>query len=87
LLAALAMAAATFPMRPDEARFAAILARDKQRWIDAYLETGSIALADSRAGRRIYPHPPERTRLAEKLELLRQRRLSFFATRSGPPEG
>jgi hypothetical protein len=78
-LAAAAMATATLPMRADEARFAAILARDKQRWVDAYLETGSIAIADARAGRKLYPHPPEQTRLEEKLATLRQRRLSFFA--------
>jgi hypothetical protein len=79
-LAAVAMAAATLPMRADEARFAQILARDKQRWVATYLETGSVRIADERARRRIYPHPPERTHLEEKLATLRQRRLSFFAT-------
>jgi hypothetical protein len=79
LFAAVAMVAATFPMRADEARFAAILARDKQRWVDTYLETGSVRSADARARRRIYPHPPEETHLEEKLAWLRERRLSFFA--------
>ena len=85
-LAAVAMAAATFPMRADEARFMAILAYDKQRWVDAYLETGSVRLADARARRRIYPNPPEVTHLEEKLDTLRRQRLNLFANRPPPPE-
>jgi len=85
-LAAVAMAAATLPMRADEARFVAILARDKQSWVDAYLETGSIGIADARAHRRVHPRPEE-TRLEEKLAILRQRRLSFFADPRQPVRG
>jgi hypothetical protein len=84
-LAVVALAAATFPMRADEARFIAILARDKQRWVDAYLETGSVRVADARARRPIYPNPPDVTHLEEKLDTLRRQRLNLFANRP-PPE-
>jgi len=78
-LAAVAMAAASLPVRPADARFMAILARDKQRWVDVYLETGSLRAADEQARRRIYPHPPEVTRLEQKLAYLRRHRLNLFA--------
>jgi hypothetical protein len=57
----------------------AILARDKQRWVDVYLETGSLRLAVARAHRRIYPNAPEVTHLEEKLATLRRLRLNLFA--------
>jgi len=85
-LAVAVMAAATFPVRTADARFMAILARDKQRWVDAYVETGSLRVADERAHRRIYPHPPEQTRLEEKLAYLRRHRLNLFAKRPRPVE-
>jgi hypothetical protein len=78
-LAAVAMAAASIPVRSGDARFMAILARDKQRWVDVYLETGSLRAADEQARRRIFPNPPEITHLEEKLAYLRRHRLNLFA--------
>jgi len=82
-LAAIAIAAGSLELHPDDARFVSVLAFQKQRWVDVYLETGSVRIADERAHRRIYPHPPEQTHLEEKLATLRQRRLSFFAMPRG----
>jgi hypothetical protein len=79
VLATLAIAVGSLKPHPDDARFIAVLAFQKQRWVDVYVETGSVRRADEAAQRRIYPHPPETTQLEEKLAALRERRLGFFA--------
>jgi hypothetical protein len=79
VLAAAAIAAGSLKVHPDDARFIAVLGFQKQRWVEAYRETGSVRGADEAAHRRIYPHPPEQTHLEEKLAMLRERHLSFFA--------
>lgn len=53
----------------------------KAAWADVYLATGSWEAAQAAVLHPIYPNP-EATRFAEKLRILRERRLSFF---SGDP--
>lgn len=51
----------------------------KRTWSQCYLHTNNIQYCDRVTGFSIYPeYGPERSELAEKLEFLRQHKLSFF---------
>lgn len=54
--------------------------RGKRAWAACYLEKNDIAACDASTHFQIYPQPAT-TRLKEKLDYLKQRRLSLFAKR------
>ena len=54
-------------------------ATSKEEWTATYLQTGSWQVAQQTALRPVFDFP-DRTHLAEKLEFMREHRLSFFNT-------
>lgn len=68
-----------YPMRERHERFMQHLSRGKRVWVETYLETGSIETANERAGLVIYWRPRPESHFPEKLDYLREHRLSFFA--------
>jgi hypothetical protein len=53
-------------------------AEGKRAWVDCYIRTGNIPGCDKATGFAIYPNP-EQTRLKEKLDYLKARRLNLFS--------
>jgi hypothetical protein len=78
-VSAVAIAAATIPMRASEALFMERLSRGKRIWVETYLATGSVAESDARAGLQIYPYPGEE--LPRMLAYMREHELNLFAAR------
>jgi hypothetical protein len=84
--AVVALVAATFPMRVSEARFMQKLATGKRVWVEIYQASHDIPAADQAAGLKIYPWPPETTRLQWKLDRLEADRLNLFKQRGASAE-
>jgi hypothetical protein len=63
--------------------YAERLCQGKQRWREAYLQTGDIRSADRLSGFEIHPNP-QATRLQEKLDYLKEHQLNLYGN---APEG
>lgn len=86
-VATVAIAAfASIPMRSSDAADMRILATAKSRWVRVYLRSGRVSRANRVSGTQLHPFP-ERVRLEEQLDFMRERRLGFFRGVDAPPRG
>jgi hypothetical protein len=78
-----ALIAVSFPLRKNDLNRMSKLSYEKETWKDIYLRTESIEQATALAGLSIYPYP-EGTKLKEKLDYLKKRRLNLYL--DAPPD-
>src|SRR5262249_10174937 len=70
-----AVLAATFAADRRQVAFFSLV---KQQWRACYLHTEDLVGCNHLAGFTIFSHPPERTRLQEKLQFLKRAQLNLF---------